>query len=68
MLSYLMLELQLLKARFFGEEKGAVDLVVIIIIIAVAVALVVIFRNKLKELINTLFDSIFTSSNEAINN
>jgi len=49
------------------EEKGAVDLITIVVLIAVVMILVVIFRKRLEELINSLFDTIGGKVDEATN-
>ena len=50
------------------EEKGAVDLITIVVLIAVVMILVVIFRKRLEELINNLFDTIGSKAEEATGN
>lgn len=44
--------------RFFHEEKGGTEIVAILLIIIVLVGIVVIFRNKLGELLDKLFNTI----------
>ena len=55
MLAYALLQLQLLKTKFFGEENGAVDLVVIVILIAIVVVLGIAFRDKISEFLSNIF-------------
>lgn len=43
--------------RFFKDEK-AMGTVEVILIIVVLVALVIIFRNQITEIVNSLFDKI----------
>jgi len=47
------------------EEKGAVDLVVIIILIAIGIMLALIFRDRIKGVIDTLFTSIDSGVTQA---
>lgn len=65
MLDYMLLNLRLWKAKFFGEESGAVDLIVIVILIAVVVVLGIAFKDKIVELISSLFDDAEKTSKEA---
>ena len=44
------------------DEKGEVNIIAIIIIIAIAIALAIVFRKNLKE----LFDSIWNSINGSV--
>ena len=44
--------------NFFTDEKGAVDLVTVVVLIGIALALAVIFRQRIGQLLNTLFDTI----------
>lgn len=55
MINYLALQWKAFKAKFFGEENGAVDLIVIIILIVIVIALALIFKDRIIGLINKLF-------------
>ena len=55
-INYLRLKWDLFKARFFGEENGAVDLIVIVILIAIVIILAIVFRNRIADLIKSIFD------------
>ncbi|MBR5349052.1 MAG: hypothetical protein IK125_07435 [Lachnospiraceae bacterium] len=43
---------------FFEEEQGETNIIAIILLILVVVGLVVIFRDKISELINNLFGKV----------
>lgn len=44
--------------RIFRDERGEVNIVATVLLIVVAVALVVIFRDRMKTLLGSIFDSI----------
>lgn len=57
-----------LKARnFLRKENGEVNIIVIVVLIAIALALVVIFKDKIVEILQKLFDSIGESADEVTN-
>ena len=58
MLDYMMLKWNLFKAKFIGEENGAVDLIVIVILIAIVVVLALVFRDKITEIFNKIFGNV----------
>lgn len=64
MLNYLSLQWKLFKTKFFGEENGAVDLVVIVILIAIVVALALVFKDELVNLMSKIFGGVNTDLNE----
>lgn len=45
-------------AGFIKNEAGETNLVAILLIIVVTVALVAIFKDKITDLVNTIFDKI----------
>lgn len=51
---------------FHKEECGAVDIVAIVVMIGIAVLLAVVFKNQISSLLTTLFDTITTTSQNAI--
>lgn len=51
---------------FKHKEKGAVDIVAIIILIAIAVAVAIIFKGRLTDLVNKLFDALNKKVTEAV--
>ncbi len=67
-MNYMRLKWELFKAKFFGEENGAVDLIVIIILIAIVIILAVIFRNKIGELISKIFGEADKEVENALSN
>lgn len=53
-----------LMSRVYGfgcEERGEVNLVSILLIIVVTVGLVIIFRDRLSDLVGSIFDKIGSS-------
>jgi hypothetical protein len=54
--------------NFLEEEKGAVDLITIVVLIGIAIVLAVVFRDKMKEILNTLLGNIQSSATSAIGN
>ncbi len=54
-MNYMRLKWELFKAKFFGEENGAVDLIVIVILIAIVIILAIIFRDEIGKLISKIF-------------
>ena len=55
-----------LAERFSSEETGAVEIVTIVVIIGIVIILAVLFKDKLKELIENLFGKIGTNAENAI--
>ena len=65
MLAYLQVKKFLLKERlndFLNEERGAADIVAVILIVVIAVAIAWLFKDRIMELINNLFDQIGDTS------
>ncbi len=52
--------------KFIYDEDGAVSIVTIVVLIGIAILLAVVFRSKIEELLNTLFNSIKESGTNAI--
>ena len=67
-MNYMRLKWELFKAKFFGEENGAVDLIVIVILIAIVIILAVIFRNQIGELISKIFGDASDQVDNALTN
>ncbi len=54
--------------NFFESEKGAVDIIAIVVMIGIVVLVAVVFKDRLIELVNHLFDVLDTSSEDVIKN
>jgi len=50
--------------RMLHEEKGATDIVAIMVIIVIVLAVAAIFREKLIEMVNAVFNKTITWVNE----
>ncbi len=50
----------------FTDEKGEVNIVAIVVLIGIAVLLALIFKEKITELLNTLFGTITENANNAV--
>ncbi len=57
---------QMFKNRFFEEERGDVNVVSIVVLIGVAVLLAVFFKDKIGELLKTLFNQIGDSADNVV--
>lgn len=53
---------------FLKEEKGAVDIVAIVVMIGIAVVLALVFRNAIKDLLDSLLQTISGNAKQAIAN
>ncbi len=51
---------------FMTNEEGAVDIVAIVVLIGIVVLVAVIFREALTDLVESLFDTISGTANDAI--
>lgn len=49
---------------FFVKEDGAAQIVTMVVLIAIAVVLAILFRDKIKELVEGLFKDINTQRGE----
>lgn len=67
MLDKLYLSLMVNFMTFVEDEKGAVDLVTIVVLIGIAVVLAIFFREKIQELLESLFGTISGNATSAIN-
>lgn len=47
--------------KFLKKEDGEVNIVAIVILIAIAVGLALLFKERVAEIINNIFDEIDTS-------
>ncbi len=53
--------------RFFKKEDGEVNIIAIIVLIGIAILLALIFKDRIAELINNLFDTINQNAENAVN-
>ena len=67
MLDKLYLSLMVNFMTFVEDEKGAVGLVTIVVLIGIAVVLAIFFREKIQELLESLFGTISGNATSAIN-
>ena len=57
-----------LKMRsFFSDEKGEVNIVAIVVLIGIAVLLALLFKEKIEELLGSLFGTITENATNAVN-
>lgn len=52
--------------KLFSDEKGEVNIVAIVVLIGIAVLLAVIFKDKVTELLNSLFATIGGKANDVV--
>lgn len=62
----------LLKSRmafdnFLRDEEGDVNIVSMVVLIGIAVLLAVLFKDNIKNLLNSMFETISNNANSAIN-
>lgn len=50
--------------KFFTKENGEVNIIAIVVLIAIAIGLAIIFRGKITELLNSLFNKVNDKANE----
>ncbi|GAB6129118.1 hypothetical protein JCM17204_17090 [Blautia stercoris] len=53
--------------NFFYDEQGDVNIVSMVVLIGVAVLAAVLFKSKIKNLIDTLFNKIGGNADGAVN-
>lgn len=53
--------------NFFYDEQGDVNIVSMVVLIGVAVLAAVLFKSKIKSLIDTLFNKIGGNADGAVN-
>lgn len=52
---------------FFKKEDGEVNIIAIVVLIGIALLLALVFKDRITSLINSLFDTIDTNAQNAIN-
>ncbi len=67
MLTTFILQLQLKIEGFFKKEDGEVNIIAIVVLIGIALLLALLFKNRISQLINALFDTIDQNAQNAIN-
>ena len=53
--------------KFLYDEKGEVNIVAIVVLIGIAVLLALIFKDKISELLTSLFGTITGNATNAVN-
>jgi len=61
------LMVQLKIEDFFKKEDGEVNIIAIVVLIGIALLLALVFKDRITGLINSLFDTIDTNAQNAIN-
>lgn len=54
-------------SNFVNDEEGDVNIVSMVVLIGIAVLLAVLFKDAIKELIETLLGTISQNAQEAVN-
>ncbi len=52
--------------KLFSDEKGEVNIVAIVVLIGIAVLLALFFKEQIMALLESLFSTITTKSNEVV--
>lgn len=58
---------QLKLESFFKKEDGEVNIIAIVVLIGIAIILALVFKDRVKQLITSLFDTIDTNAKNAVN-
>lgn len=62
-----MLKAKLRIDNFFKKEDGEVNIIAIVVLIGIAILLALIFKDRIASLINSMFDTIDTNAQNAVN-
>ena len=54
--------------EFVSKENGEVNIVAIVVLIGIAVLLAIIFKDAIKDLLDSMFDTIEKNATDAISN
>lgn len=65
-ISMMLFNLKMNTRRFISDEKGEVNIVAIVVLIGIAVLLAVIFKDKIIELLESLFGTIEKTATDAV--
>lgn len=66
-LTGMMLMAYLKVENFFKKEDGEVNIIAIVVLIGIAILLALIFKDRISDLIKSLFDTIDTNAQNAVN-
>lgn len=70
LMTYLTCAMQFVGAKvngFIRKEDGEVNIVAIIVLIGIAILLALIFKDRIAQLINSMFDTIDSNAQNAVN-
>ena len=65
-LGYMKLKLQIAISEFLTDESGEVNIVAIVVLIGIAILLAIVFRDNIKGLLKSLFNTINETATNAI--
>lgn len=65
-LKFLALRAKVALNELIADESGEVNIVAIVVLIGIAVLLAIVFKDKITELLDSLFNSITDSANKAV--
>lgn len=51
--------------RFVREEEGDTNVISIIVVLVIVLGLAIVFKDKIKELVDTLWNSVTDNANKA---
>jgi len=54
-------------AKWFSDEKGEVNIIATVVLMGIAVILALIFKDKVKELLDVLFETLTKNAKDAMN-
>lgn len=66
-LTGMMIKARLMVENFFQKEDGEVNIIAIVVLIGIAILLALIFKDRISQLINSLFDTIDQNAQNAVN-
>lgn len=66
-LTNLVIRFRLMVESFLKKEDGEVNIIAIVVLIGIAILLALIFKDRISDLINSLFDTIDQNAQNAVN-
>lgn len=51
--------------KMFRKEDGAVDIIAIVVLIAIAVVLAIVFKDRIKQLLDNMFNAADVEASKA---